>query len=105
MIGQNVLKTSDISLTNLSSSPVSSPEAVKVRSTAGDIPLHLSGVPDHSNSLIGVKVGLSVLRGESEQRPFGIVDSALSYQPPGRLGSEPDTDEEGDGPHPLQGVW
>jgi hypothetical protein len=61
----------------------------------------LIGVVHHGNFLLG-EIG----RDTSDQLvdgSFGILESSLSGQPPRGLGSEQDTDEDWDGPDPLDG--
>ena len=57
----------------------------------------------HGNFLLGE------IRGDTGDQlvdgSFGIFESSLSGQPPRGFRSEQDTDENGDGPNPLNGEW
>ena len=57
----------------------------------------------HADRLVNVEVRVGSLACESHKRLSGFIDPVLADQPPGRLGSEVDTDDEGYWPHPLQG--
>jgi hypothetical protein len=61
----------------------------------------LIGVVHHGNFLLG-EIG-----GDTSDQfvdgSFGILESSLSGQPPRGLGSEQDTDENRNGPNPLDG--
>lgn len=86
---------------NLSSSQVDTLEAVEEGDTDFLLLLELVGVVHHGNLLLGV-LGTGVV-GQSEDRSLGLLKLALSGEPPRRFRSEEDTDEDGDGPDPLDG--
>ncbi len=80
-------------------------KAVPVRSTLGGGLLELVGVDHHLNSLVGLVVGeLAVVSSKAAERVLGILETVLTNEPPRGLGSEPASDEDGDGPDPLDGV-
>lgn len=58
----------------------------------------------HGNGLVGVEVGFAVQARQAEQRLLCLLHPALPNQPPRRLRSEVNADDERYWPHPLQGV-
>lgn len=91
---------------NLRPAQITTLEAVQVRSTSCDLLLESSGVHHHANRLVGVEVEVvaGFLACKSQQCFLGVLDAALADEPPRRLGGEPNTNEKGQGPHPLQTV-
>jgi hypothetical protein len=83
------------------SSEINTLETIPVRGTDLSLEFELIGVVHHGNFLLG-EIG-----GDTSDQlvdgSFGILESSLSGQPPRRLGSEQDTDENGNGPDPLDG--
>ena len=104
---------------DLGSSKVDTLETVKEGGSDLGLLLELVGVVHHRDLLLGV-VDTGVV-GQSKNRSFGVLESAFSGQPPRpeglvldlyglffgeghlRLGGHEDTDEDGDGPDPLDG--
>lgn len=90
---------------NLGTATVGALEAVPVRATLGSSLLELVGVDHHLNSLVSLVVGeLAVVGSKATKRVPGVLETVLTNQPPGRLGSEPASDEDRNGPDPLDGV-
>lgn len=79
------------------------PQRIGVGCTGLGLLFHLVGVDHHGNRLVGVEGFLTVSDSQSLERLLGLVDAALANKPPGRLGGEPDSDYQGNRPHPLQG--
>jgi len=61
-------------------------------------------VNHHVDSLVGIEISLAVETGQTKEGLLCIFNSALSDQPPRALGSEGNSNDERNGPHPLQGV-
>lgn len=79
------------------------PQSIGVGCTGLGFLFHLVGVDHHGNRLVGVEGFRAVSGSQSLERFLGLVDAALANKPPGRLGSEPDSDHQGNRPHPLEG--
>lgn len=56
----------------------------------------------HGDGLIGLEVDVAVADSETLEGSLGLFDAAATNEPPGRLGSEVDSDDERNRPHPLQ---
>ena len=86
---------------NFGSSEINTLETIPVRGTDLSLEFELIGVVHHGNFLLG-EIGGNT-SDQLVDGSFGILESSLSGQPPRRLGSEQDTDENGNGPDPLDG--
>jgi len=88
---------------DFSSAEISALEALPVGSSSSCLNFELVGVDHHGYAILDTEACLfSVLGGgQFAESILGGFDIALSYVPPWRFGSEENTDEEGNGPHPL----
>lgn len=79
-------------------------EAVPVSCAGGRFLLECGGVDHHGDGFVGIEVGFAILAGQSEKGVLGLLNLAFTDEPPRRFGSEKNTDNERDRPHPLESV-
>ena len=89
---------------NFRAAQVRALEAVQVAGPLGNLRLQGGRVHHHRDRLIRIELGVFLLGGQAFQRPLGVLGAAPTNQPPGRFGGEHDSNEQRQGPHPLQAV-
>ncbi len=83
---------------------VDAAEAVEIGGAGFDPFLEGIGIDNHGDCFVGVEAaGVCVGDGKTSQGPDGVFVAVLADQPPGALGGEPDANEDGDWPGPLDG--
>lgn len=77
-------------------------EAVEVGGTGGSLHLEFVGVDHHRDGGLGVVGGDLFLVGETADGGFGFFETTLADEPPWGRRAEPDDEEEGTDPDPLE---
>lgn len=90
---------------NLSTSEISSLEAVPVIGTSVHGNLELVGSLHHHDLVVNVEINTRALGGETEDSLLSFLETPFANQPPWRLWSEVATDEDKRWPDPLDGEW
>jgi hypothetical protein len=88
---------------NFSSSKICAPETIQIGSAFGDFLLKSRGVDHHVDCFVGIKVGLPVQGGQTEQRFLSVFEPTFSNKPPWTFWGEEDTDKEWNWP-PARGL-
>ncbi len=88
---------------NLSPALIDTFEQVRIRRAGHHLLFHLIGMNHHRHGLVGVEFDARVPICQAGERFLCVFEAALANEPPGRLGREPDADNQRDRPDPLQG--